>query len=258
MSVDFELLSSQLGERIEMVERNHRLTEACLVKAKEVVASCKIANTVGNSANIVSTGLLWCPPALIFGIGGVVLGSLTSLGTGITESIILSKIGSAVTRIMTNQVHLMEEIETILEAILHTLHAGLHATAHVLEFVAHNRNAIFKVGETAAIGYNAAKVVKVTESAVTDGTQLGIKGGQVAKGGFKAGVTAGAKTTVTISTKAMFAFGAVFSAADIIFTWATDNSFITQLETHLENSRQQLELLRDHQRTVLAAKENNV
>jgi hypothetical protein len=111
-------------------------------------------------------------------------------------------------------VHLIEEIETILEAILHNLHAGL-----VLEFVAHNGNVFFKVGETAAIGNSVTKVVLI---------------------------------------KAMFAFGDAFSAANISLTWATGNSFIIELETHLKNSRLQMEqLLRDHQRNVLAAKENN-
>jgi hypothetical protein len=48
----------------------------------------------------------------------------------------------------------------------------------------------------------------------------------------------------------MFAFGAVFSVADIVFTWATDHSFISQLETHLVSLRKQMDLVREHRETV--------
>jgi hypothetical protein len=47
------------------------------------VLNCKISNTIGNSANIIGTGMLFTP-AFLLGLGAIAVGSVISIGTTIT------------------------------------------------------------------------------------------------------------------------------------------------------------------------------
>lgn len=236
---------ANLDDEINDIERNLVALRGLLVEAKETVKNCKISNTVGNGANVESTGLLWFPPAWILALGGVVLGTATSLGTGVVEAALASRIESKADHIMGHHAEVMEHFETVLERILEALHRLIHASGHVLEHVAHNGKSIMKLGETAALSYNAIKAAKVTETAVVNGSKIGIKGAKLAKFG-----STGVKSAITISTKTMFAVGAVFSVADIVMTWKCENTCITKLEAQITFCQHDLDRVRAHRNTV--------
>jgi hypothetical protein len=234
-----------LDNEIDDIEQNVVALQRLLAKAEKIVLDCKISNTVGNGANIVSTGLLWLPPAWILALGGVILGTVTSLGTGVTEAVLLSQLDSRATRVMGHHAEVMEQVETVLDRILEAIHTFIHATGHVLEYVAHNGKSIAKIGETAALSYNAIKAVKVTETAVVNGSKIGVKSAKLAKVG-----SSGVKSAITISTKTMFAVGAVFSVADIAMTWKSENSCIAKLKAQIAFCQNDLNRVRSHRNTT--------
>ena len=80
----------------------------------KVVFDCKISNTVGNSASIIGTGLLFTPLFFI-GLGVIAAGTLTSLGTNITENIIIKNLFNKVREAIEREEKECEELLKLIE-----------------------------------------------------------------------------------------------------------------------------------------------
>lgn len=202
-----------------IIQRKHTIKE--LMNLRDAVQktefNCKIANTVGNVAQIGGTVLCFTP-FFFMGVTLLASGAATSIGTSATQYVLDSQ----------SEIRLKEAVNLDSEA-----QAKLTASATVvMKSSVQTINAVVTAKEAYDVG-KLASIIRVAEPLA--------QGEKVLAAG-----SLGGKTIITSSTKALSKsvaiLGVLVNVGDIIYTWSTGNAtashiseFISLMEMEIRN-----------------------
>ncbi|CAG9320659.1 unnamed protein product [Blepharisma stoltei] len=185
----------------------------------EHLLNCKISNTAGNSASIAGTGILFTPLALI-GIVTIIAGSLTSIGTNVTQFFIEKSLQKRMKKIIKEE-----------EKAKFRYEVSQMKSQYFIGLMNFGTNCyqvgsrIWKIMKYAQL-FEGLKATNMTTKSV-----LGI-------GGWSSAAAACKGTKFALSS----AFGAGLSAVDIIITWTFKNSTLEQFKIQIDNREKHIEL----------------
>ncbi|CAG9320662.1 unnamed protein product [Blepharisma stoltei] len=183
--------------------------------------NCKISNTAGNSASIAGTGMLFTPLALV-GVVTIVAGSLTSIGTTVTQYFIEKSQLKRMKKVLLEEEKAAvryEVSEMKSQYLIGLLSFGLKSYqigSRIWKIMKHTQ--LFKALKAVDVTIFSAKSV------------LGI-------GGWSSAVAA-CKATKFLKVSAL---GAGLSALDIVFTWAVKNPTLEEFKIQIDNKENLIE-----------------
>ncbi|CAG9320663.1 unnamed protein product [Blepharisma stoltei] len=179
---------------------------------------CKISNTVGISASMAGTGLMFTPLALL-GILTMIAGSLTSVGTTVTQYFIEKKQLKKMKKILIDEEKAAVRYEVSMLKAKNLVEASnlamqsYHIGSRIWKMVKEYRT------------LSALKALKSTKSIFS------------LKGGWPSIMAAGKNAKFLKAS----AIGAGLSAIDIVATWAVENSTLEEIKKQIENREKTIE-----------------
>lgn len=207
-----EVYTTICDQIYETSQTANRLT-AILNKLQRHILNCKIARTSGNSTSIAGTGILFTPLALI-GLGMLVLGGATSLGTVITQHALARKLVREFNKVIGEH----SKIEFTFSTNMARISTELVKLTQVG----------YRFGKTTA---EAVKIARVFSEATSAKAVLSISG--ASKGAAILGLG-----RVGVSTGILPVVGAAVSAIDLVITWTTRDETLIQLRQCIDNLSQ--------------------
>lgn len=196
---------------------------------KKMLNDCKISNTVGNASSIVGTGLLFTP-FFFFGVGLMIGGSLTSVGTfAVQQALENNKVKKCEDLFKREKQH--EELYIRTAA---TYKIAMDALVRSGKAICQTCTAVKLSGEIKKT-FDVLSTFKVIAAMETEAVVAynGVKGLKSASTIWKA---------ASITTGELLGAGlcVVVSAVDIVLTWTVSNETLSNLSTIIKNKKNEV------------------